>query len=215
MNEQSEGPPADVTIVDCGFGNVRSVQRMFEVAGGQAEIVTHPDLLGTCRRLVLPGVGAFDAGMSSLETGGWIPVLNQLAKDQRVPVLGICLGMQLLCRGSEEGKLPGLGWIAADVVQIDRGEATHLKLPHMGWADTTAARFNPLMPLDGQERRFYYVHKFRARCDREENVLCTATYGTEFTSGIVDGNIMGVQFHPEKSHRFGMGLMRKFLDLPC
>lgn len=205
----------DVTIVDCGIGNIRSVQRMFQHVDAEADIVRDPAAIAGCRRLVLPGVGAFDAGMAALEEGGWREALDRVALERRAPVLGICLGMQLLCRRSEEGVKPGLGWIEADVVRVDTGGDRRLKIPHMGWAVTRAARENPLVPQDGEEQRFYYVHKYRAVCDRPEDVLATATYGTEFAVAIGRGNIYGVQFHPEKSHRFGMALMRRFLEIPC
>ncbi len=205
----------DVTIVDCGIGNIRSVQRMFEAIDGRAEIITDPGAITGCRRLILPGVGAFDAGMRALAEGGWIEALNEVALVEKAPVLGICLGMQLLCRHSEEGRAEGLGWIKADVVRIDTGGDARLKIPHMGWTETYAAKPNPLIPSDGAEQRFYYVHKYRARCDRREDVLATATYGTEFVSAVHRDNIFGVQFHPEKSHRFGMALFRRFLELPC
>lgn len=206
-------PRADVTIVDAGIGNIRSVQRMFEAVEGRAEIATDPAALAGCRRLVLPGVGAFDAGMTALKGGGWIDALNAVALEERRPVLGICLGMQLLCRRSEEGGMPGLGWIEADVVKLDLGDKAGLKIPHMGWTVTTAAKANPLIPSDEGEQRFYYVHKYRAVCDRPEDVLCVAEYGTTFTSGVHRDNIRGLQFHPEKSHRFGMAVFRRFLAL--
>ena len=206
----------DVTIVDCGIGNIRSVQRMFEAADASAEIVGDPAVLADANRLVLPGVGAFDAGMTALERGGWIGPLNA-ARGRGIPILGICLGMQLLCRRSEEGVLPGLGWIAADVIQIDLGGDTKLKLPHMGWSLVTPKRANPLVPGDEGEQRFYHVHRFRAVCDDPADVLCATTYGTEFVTGVSHGNVMGLQFHPEKSHRFGLGVMRRFAGLssPC
>ena len=205
---------ADVTIVDCGIGNIRSVQRMFEHVEGTAEIVSDPQAIHDCRRLVLPGVGAFDAGMAALEDGGWIDALNHVALEQRKPVLGICLGMQLLCRQSEEGERPGLGWVPADVVKVDIGGNSKLKIPHMGWAVTRPAKPNPLIAAEG-EQRFYYVHKYRAVCDRSGDVLATAVYGTEFVSAVHRDNIYGVQFHPEKSHRFGMALLRRFLEVRC
>lgn len=205
---------ADVVVINCGIGNIRSVQRMFEAVDGRAEIVDDPAGIEGCRRLVLPGVGAFDAGMEALAQGGWIEPLNRVALERKQPVLGICLGMQLLCRRSEEGQLPGLSWIDADVIRIDTGGDPRLKVPHMGWSVTRSANPNPLLP-DGGEDRFYYVHKYRAVCDRPEDVLATAHYGTEFTSAVQRGNIYGVQFHPEKSHRFGKALLRRFLALPC
>ena len=203
----------DVTIIDCGIGNIKSVQRMFQAADGDAEIVSDPGGLADARRIVLPGVGAFDAGMSALGEG-WIEPLNRLVLEKGVLALGICLGMQLLCRKSEEGVLPGLGWIAADVKLLDTGGDPKLKIPHMGWSVVTPARENPLIPSD-EEQRFYHVHKYRAVCDREQDVLATATYGTTFTTAVQRDNIWGAQFHPEKSHRFGMALMRRFLALPA
>jgi len=204
----------DVTIIDCGIGNIKSVQRMFEAADGSAEIVSDPAGLAGARRIALPGVGAFDAGMSALGQG-WIEPLNELVLEKKVPVIGICLGMQLLCRRSEEGVMPGLGWIEADVIRIDTGGNAAFKVPHMGWSVVTPARDNPLVPADEGEQRFYHVHKYRAVCDREEDVLATADYGTRFTTAVNRDNIYGVQFHPEKSHRFGMALMRRFLSIPC
>lgn len=206
--------PADVTIVDCGIGNIRSVQRMFEHVEAKAEIVSDPNAVLGCQRLVLPGVGAFDYGMVALGAGGWIDALNHVAMERRRPVLGICLGMQLLCRRSEEGERQGLGWIPADVIRVDTAGNAKLKIPHMGWAVTRSARTNPLIADEG-EQRFYYTHKYRAVCDWPENVLATATYGGEFVAAIHRDNIWGVQFHPEKSHRFGMALMKRFLTLPC
>lgn len=220
-NTDASGAPAgqedaaDVTIVDCGIGNIKSVQRMFEAADGEARVVTDPADLAGALRIALPGVGAYDAGMRALGDGGWIEPLNQAALVRKVPLIGICLGMQLLCRGSEEGELPGLGWIAADVVRIDRGGQRGLKLPHMGWSVVEPARPNPLIPSDEGEQRFYHVHKYRAVCDDPADVLATAQYGTRFTCAVNCDNIYGVQFHPEKSHRFGLALMRRFLDLPC
>jgi glutamine amidotransferase len=205
---------ADVTIVDCGIGNVKSVLRMLEYVEATAEIVSEPAEAADCRRLVLPGVGAFDAGMAALNRG-WREVLDEVALERRSPVLGICLGMQLLCRGSEEGQATGLGWIAADVRRLDTGGIPRLKLPHMGWADVRAVRENPLIPDDEGEQRFYHDHGYAAVCDDPADVIATADYGTEFTTAVRHGNILGVQFHPEKSHRFGMALLRRFASLPC
>ena len=203
----------DVTIVDCGIGNVKSVLRMFEHVDATAEVVSDPAEAADCKRLVLPGVGAFDAGMAALNRG-WRDVLDKAALERRAPVLGICLGMQLLCRGSEEGQASGLGWVAADVRRLDTGGDPRLKLPHMGWADVEAVRPNPLIAED-EEQRFYHDHGFAAVCDDPADVIATASYGTEFTTAVEHGNILGVQFHPEKSHRFGMALLRRFASLPC
>lgn len=205
---------ADVTIVDCGIGNVKSVLRMFEHVDATAEIVTDPGEARDCSRLVIPGVGAFDAGMAALNRG-WREMLDQVALERRVPVLGICLGMQLLCRQSEEGQAKGLGWIAADVKRLDTAGNPRLKLPHMGWADVDAARPNPLIPDGEGEQRFYHDHGYGVVCDDPADVIATAEYGTPFTTAVGHDNIFGVQFHPEKSHRFGMALLRRFASLPC
>jgi glutamine amidotransferase len=205
---------ADVTIVDCGIGNVKSVLRMLEYVDATAEIVSDPAEAADCRRLVLPGVGAFDAGMAALNRG-WRDVLDRGALERRAPVLGICLGMQLLCRRSEEGRASGLGWIAADVKRLDTGGDSRLKLPHMGWAEVHAVRKNALIAEDDGEQRFYHDHGYRAVCDDPADVIATADYGTEFTTAVQHGNIYGVQFHPEKSHRFGMALLSRFASLPC
>ena len=204
----------DVTIVDCGIGNVKSVLRMFEWVEVGAEIAATPDAAADCNRLVLPGVGAFDAGMAALNAG-WREVLDHVALERQAPVLGICLGMQLLCRRSEEGEKDGLGWIEADVKRLDTGGDPRLKIPHMGWAEVRAVRANPLIPGDEGEQRFYHVHSYRAVCDDPADVIATVDYGTQFTTALSRGNIFGVQFHPEKSHRFGMALMRRFAAIPC
>lgn len=204
----------DVTIVDCGIGNVKSVLRMFEAVEAQAELASEPAAIADARRLVLPGVGAFDAGMAALNRG-WRDRLDELALKRKIPVLGICLGMQLLCRRSEEGNAAGLGWIEADVRRIDTGGNPGLKIPHMGWAEVKPTRANLLIPTNEGPQRFYHVHSFRAVCDNAADEVGVVDYGTPFTTAVERGNIFGVQFHPEKSHRFGMELMRRFASLPC
>jgi imidazole glycerol-phosphate synthase subunit HisH len=204
----------EIAIVDCGIGNIRSVHRMFEAIGAEAVVVSKPEDAAACQRLVLPGVGAFDAGMKAIHAGGWYEMLNHLALVRRVPILGICLGMQLLCRRSDEGLLPGLGWIAADVLAFNR-EQHNIKIPHMGWNVVKTTRDNQLVPIGLEEQRFYHVHKYHAVCDSDESVLGVTQYGYEFATIIHQANIYGVQFHPEKSHTFGMNLLKRFNQLKC
>ena len=205
-----------IGIVDCGLGNVASIQRMFEAVDCDSEIIRDPARIADCAKLVLPGVGAFDAGMKLLDVGGWTGPLHDAARTRRIPILGICLGMQLLCRGSEEGSLSGLSWIDAAVQLIDTACDPRLKLPHMGWSPTTPSRDSPLIPSDEpEERRFYYVHKYRVVCDDPQDEIASAEYGARFTAAIHRGNIYGVQFHPEKSHRFGKELLGRFGRITC
>jgi glutamine amidotransferase len=215
LPDQSDlGEAPNITIIDAGIGNVGSVLRMFEHIGVEAVVASDPAAARQARRVVLPGVGAFDAGMAGLERGGWVEPLEAL-REKGVPIIGICLGMQLLCRGSEEGAAPGLGWIAADVRRLDTGGDPRLKLPHMGWAEVKVTRSNPLIDASTELPRFYHVHQYRAVCDDPADVIATATYGTEFVTAVQRGSLYGVQFHPEKSHRFGMHLLRRFSELPC
>jgi glutamine amidotransferase len=165
-------------------------------------------------KLILPGVGAFDAGMQNLEMRGLLPVLNRRVLEEKVPILGLCLGMQLFSRGSEEGQLPGLGWIDANTVKFnfDNGK-THLKIPHMGWNSSRVLRPSPLwLEPPKEDPWFYFVHSYYVKCNQERNILATTTYGEDFTSMVIQDNIVGTQFHPEKSHRYGMELMKNFAE---
>ena len=201
-----------VAIIDVGLGNVRSVKRMIEHVGGSADLVDDPAALAGYERILLPGVGAFDHGMQLLDSGGWTRALN-VARDRAVqPILGICLGMQLLCRGSEEGVRPGLGWIAADVCRLTADPERRVKVPHIGWSVTTPTGGHPLL-TGSEEKRFYFVHSYRAICDDQDDVIGTAVHGEPFAAAVASGKVMGVQFHPEKSHRFGMALLSSFLAL--
>jgi imidazole glycerol-phosphate synthase subunit HisH len=201
-----------VSVVDAGLGNIKSIKRMVEHVGGSADVIADPAALAGAEAIVLPGVGHYDYGMQLLHDGGWIAPLNEAALGRKVPTLGICLGMQLMCRGGEEGTRPGLGWIAADVKRIETGGDPRLKVPHIGWTATICEKPGDILP-DDEALRYYYVHSFSMACDDPADVLCRADYGARFDSGFVHGNLRGVQFHPEKSHRFGMELFRRWLGL--
>jgi imidazole glycerol-phosphate synthase subunit HisH len=203
-----------ITIVDYGTGNLRSIANMLSRIGAESKISgVHDDLL-RASKIILPGVGHFDFGMQALRKSGLETILNQRALEDQIPVLGICLGAQLLTRRSDEGNEPGLGWIKAETVSFDRqriGEGR--PIPHMGWTETAPKSAGGLFDGFTSDPRFYYVHSFHLRCDNQENELCYATYGYRFVAGIQHKNIVGVQFHPEKSHRFGMQLLRNFVAI--
>jgi glutamine amidotransferase len=204
-----------IAIVDYSAGNVRSVLNMLIALNFPAQIVRNGAELKGAERIILPGVGHFDHGMAQLEELGFIPVLNDMVIGTGVPLLGICLGAQLVARSSAEGRRPGLGWIPADVVAFERSKMNAtLRVPHMGWAETWQAKdallprpFHDALPEDA---RFYYVHSFHLLCDNPAHAVLRAWYGYEFAAGVMRGNIMGVQFHPEKSHEFGKRVMHAF-----
>ena len=202
-----------IGVVNTGRGNVASVLNMFRAVGVDAALVDNRDVLRRASKLVLPGVGSFDAGMSGLRSSGLLEVLIERVMQERVPVLGLCLGMQLFARRSEEGTTPGLGWIDAEVRRLilPPGQSG-LKLPHMGWNTIEIRQEHPLLfGFDGIPR-FYFVHSYHVCCDDRTDVLATGTHGEEFAAAIAHGNIMGTQFHPEKSHKFGMRLLRNFAE---
>lgn len=203
-----------VLIVDYGMGNLGSIRNMIRKLGGSSELCGRPEGITNARKLILPGVGAFDEGMSRLRERNLLEALGAKALGERAPVLGICLGMQLLSRRSEEGSLPGLGWIEADTRKFRFPHAPDApRVPHMGWNDVRPSRPHPLLdPRDGPWR-FYFVHSYHVCCDRPEDVLGTTDYGGPFVAGVARDNILGVQFHPEKSHSHGMRLLRRFLEI--
>lgn len=199
-----------VGIINYGLGNLGSIQNMLKVIGEKSIISADTDTLETCDRYILPGVGAFDAGMIKLCESGLEGFIKQKAVREKKPILGICLGMQLLGRKSEEGQLPGLGLIPFDNIRF-RVENFNLRVPHMGWDIVEFKQSTPLIKnLEGTQR-YYFVHSYHALCDNKENVFMTCDYGYKFAAAVVKDNIMGVQFHPEKSHDFGMALLTNFV----
>jgi imidazole glycerol-phosphate synthase subunit HisH len=201
-----------VTIVDYGMGNLGSIANMFKKLGAPTVVARSAVDVAAAQRLVLPGVGSFDTGMRHLGDTGLREVLDQKATQERVPTLGICLGMQLLMHRSDEGELAGLGWIDGEVRRLTLdGAAPPLRLPHMGWNTVDIVRPDGLYAGMTGEVRFYFVHSYGVACRTEDDVLSTTTYGETFVSALRHGNIFGTQFHPEKSHRFGMQLLKNFL----
>jgi len=203
----------NIIIIDYDMGNVGSIFNMLKKIGLSAKISSnHNDIL-LSDKLILPGVGAFDKGMLNLEKADIISLLNEKVMIRRTPILGICLGMQLFTRTSEEGNLPGLGWIDADTkkFQFNYSEKQY-RIPHMGWNTVTFRKNNFLFDGFVEEPRFYFVHSYHVSCDNEDLSIAKTLYGYEFTSAIQRDNIFGVQFHPEKSHKFGMKLLINFIN---
>jgi glutamine amidotransferase len=200
-----------ITIVNYGVGNPGAIVNMLDFIGFDARISDDPSEIRDASHLVLPGVGAFDAAMERLSTSRLVPSLEDAVFSRKVPLLGVCLGMQLLGRRSEEGVLKGLGWIAADTVRMRPDPAARLKVPVMGWADIHPASTARLFDA-GSELRFYFTHSYMVRCDDQADVAGTYDFDEAVVCAVQHDNIYGVQFHPEKSHRFGMKLLRNFIE---
>ena len=202
-----------ILIFDSGIGNIGSIRNMVEIVGGACEIGCSVEQVKRSKKIILPGVGSFDAGMRALKNTGSLGALLEKIGTKDAIVLGICLGMQLLCRRSEEGTEPGLGLVAADVKKLTASAGQKIKVPHMGWnVVQTNDSSEVLMPC-AEANRFYFVHSYKVVPDDPTIAIGTTNYGGNFCSAFAYENIFGVQFHPEKSHRFGKNLMSKFVDL--
>ncbi len=209
---RSAGDPGMIVIVDYRMGNLGSIANMLKRIGASAEVSSDPGRIAAAEKLILPGVGSFDNGMNNLEELGLVDVLAESALKRKVPVLGICLGMQLMTSRSEEGVLPGLGWIGASTVRF-RPADPRLKVPHMGWNVIAQRKDSPLLAGMEGEQRFYFVHSYHVVCEEAADVLATTFYGEDFVSAFERDNVRGVQFHPEKSHKFGMRLLKNFAGI--
>ena len=203
-----------IVIVDYGMGNLPSIQNMLKKVGApSSQISSNPEVIENAEKIILPGVGAFDTGMQNLNETGLLDVLNYKVLEDKTPTLGVCLGMQLMTQSSDEGKLPGLGWIDAKTVRFCfDSDNMKLKIPHMGWNTVKIQRPGTLFTDMYAEARFYFVHSYHVVCNNPENILTTTEYGYDFVSAIQNGHIMAAQFHPEKSHKFGMKLYRNFVE---
>lgn len=199
-----------IAIVDYGLGNLGSIFNMLKAVGERSVITGDVKVIREAEKLILPGVGAFDAGMTRLDERGLTEVLREQVLIYRKPILGICLGMQLLGRKSEEGTLPGLGLIPFDNIRFRIEADSGLKVPHMGWDIVNFKKEHPLVSGIEGTQRYYFVHSYHAVCDQKDDCLMTCEYGYEFVAAVARENIMGVQFHPEKSHNFGMKLLENF-----
>lgn len=202
-----------IVIIDLGLGNTGSILNMLKKVGTKGVLCCDASGIEEADKLILPGIGAFDEGMARLEKLKVIPMLKQKVVQNKTPILGICLGMQLMTNGSEEGNLSGLGWVDAQTSAFRfRGSGRNLRVPHMGWNSVQTVKNSPLFEELEDDSRFYFVHSYYVECNNTEDVLTVTSYGIEFASSISKENIFGVQFHPEKSHRFGMKLLKNFLE---
>jgi imidazole glycerol-phosphate synthase subunit HisH len=204
-----------ITIVDYGMGNVGSIKNMFKYIGVKSIIESDVDKIKNASKILLPGVGSFDTAMKKINKDDLKEVLNEKALKEQVPVLGICLGMQLLTNSSEEGTLNGLGWIPAKTLNFKDKIDKKYRVPHMGYNTINKSKCSLLTQgfekID--EARFYFVHSYYVKVENKENSILKANYGLEFDCAIQKDNIYGVQFHPEKSHKFGMKLFENFTKI--
>jgi imidazole glycerol-phosphate synthase subunit HisH len=202
-----------ITIIDYGMGNLGSVINMFKKIGVPAQIASKPDAILNAQKLILPGVGSFDSAMKRIQESDLYGTINYMVLEKEIPILGICLGMQLLTEGSAEGSMPGFGWIKGRAYNFKGRISPDLKIPHMGWNDVKIVSKNDLARNFTNDIRFYFVHSFFVQSSNPENTMMTCYYGLSFDAAIHQKNIYGVQFHPEKSHKFGMQLFRNFAEL--
>jgi glutamine amidotransferase len=200
-----------IRIVDYGVGNIQAFMTMFKRLGLEAQRARSAEELLGADRLILPGVGAFDHAMQLLNDSGMRPTLETLVLERQVPVLGVCVGMQMLASGSDEGVLPGLNWVPGRVRSFaSNPKASTLPMPHMGWNDVKPQPGHPLFADFEPEPRFYFLHSFYFECEKTEHRAATACYGMDFDCMVTNGHIHGVQCHPEKSHHFGAQLLKNF-----
>jgi glutamine amidotransferase len=197
-------------IIDYGTGNLGSMANMLKKIRVPAKISSDPGEIESAEKLILPGVGSFDHGMQKLRELNLIDILNKKVIRDKTPILGICLGMQLFTKASEEGVQQGLGWVDGNTVKFNMDKYPALKIPHMGWDTLDIKKSHFLMQDTDSNAMYYFVHSFHVICNHREDVLSTSRYGYDFVSSLAKDNIIGVQFHPEKSHKYGMKLLENF-----
>ena len=201
-----------ISIINYGAGNIASLENAFDYIGAEHIVVNKAEDILSATKLLLPGVGAFDAAMKNLQKLDLIDPIREAVLHRKTPIFGVCLGMQLLGIASEEGEQEGLGLIEATSVRLKPSNA-NIKVPNMGWLPVTVKYPSGLFTENDDSLRFYFAHSYHMQCNNSKNVLATAHYGSEITAAIQCGHIYGVQFHPEKSHRYGLSLLTKFARL--
>jgi len=202
-----------IVVIDYGMGNLGSIANMLKYLGASAVISADKTLIEKADKLILPGVGHFDRAMQNINQLDLFNLIQYKALDQQVPIMGICLGMQLLCNFSEEGNDKGLAFVDAEVVKFNFEKSQNLKVPHMGWNKIEIAKSNSLITKGLTDyARFYFVHSYYVKCNNESDILTRSLYGHSFISSFEKNNIVGVQFHPEKSHKYGITFFRNFIE---
>lgn len=201
-----------IAIVDYGMGNLGSIKNMLRKIGTQSIITSDPDEILKAEKLILPGVGSFDSGIKNLTELGLIEALNQRVLKDKIPILGVCLGIQLMTNGSDEGTIEGLGWFDAKTIKFNTEIVKEkLLLPNIGWRDVLLNKPSKLYNDMHEDPRFYFVHSYHLVSNKPSDVSMSAHYGYDYVVGLEHDNILGVQFHPEKSHKFGMKLYENFV----
>lgn len=201
-----------ITIIDYGAGNLGSIKNMIRKIGFDAKISSKVEDILDANKLILPGVGSFNFGMEQLNKSGLIDALNVKVLEEKTPIMGICLGVQLFTNQSEEGDLKGLSWFDAETVKFNFNDSNKLKIPHMGWNEIIKKKDSKLLQDINLDSRFYFVHSYHLKCKDQNDSLLETNYGYNFVSAIEKKNIVGVQFHPEKSHKFGMKILNNFIQ---
>lgn len=202
-----------IVVVDYGIGNCNSILNLLRRLSRRAVLSSQIDDIKKAGKLIFAGVGSFDAAINNLRDLNLVAILNEKVLNDKVPILGICLGMQLFMKKSEEGNAAGLGWVNGEARRFDFGaENPAMKIPHMGWNTVKIAKKTSLFNNFHMDPRFYFAHSYHVVCEDEKDILTKTFHGYDFISSIEKGNIIGVQFHPEKSHRFGMQLFKNFVE---
>ncbi len=201
-----------IALIDYQAGNLGSILNMFKKVGVSVEVSTDPQVIEAADKIILPGIGRFDYCMQALEKSGLIPLLERKILQEKAPCLGICVGYQLMAEFSEEGDYKGLGWIPAQVRKFRFDTSLNLKVPHMGWNYVRLLKDSAMIASFGEEPRFYFAHSYYVDCKDSSIRLLETDYGISFTAAIQRENLIGVQFHPEKSHKFGMALFKNFAE---
>ena len=200
-----------IGIIDYGLGNIRAFVEVYKYLGIPTIIAKNPADIKKAKKLILPGVGSFDYAIKLLENSGMLPQIHQSVLQEKIPILGVCVGMQMLCETSEEGKLKGLGWVDAHVKAFDIDK--NRPVPHMGWNDVEAVGLTAIFGKAGILGQFYFLHSYFVECEDQTNIIATMNYGGSFVCGLKKDNIYGFQFHPEKSHSSGVQLLNNFARL--